>query len=240
MDVDAFWGASEAARRAAEEPTAEAYTTSYLTALERQLGSLGNAEIVNFEAARRTLVQQIDHPGMKAAAWLVAGFDDLDDFLGGLAALGRDVFERARADPDTLAEHPVVQGIAAGRFTEDVLLLSEVSEAARTAYGQRAGSRDGWRREYDALVEAAMRRLTDGENDIDTSDVDTTDADDEWHDAEISARLPRLAAMFLQSRRQTSAAHERRSNRTLWMAVWAIFVGMFVLSIVCTWYRYGR
>ncbi|MFD6293827.1 DUF4240 domain-containing protein [Streptomyces sp. NPDC060235] len=51
-----------------------------------------------------------------AAAYLIGGGcsnDSFMDFRAGLIALGRDWYEKATADPDSLADHPAVIAAAA-------------------------------------------------------------------------------------------------------------------------------
>ncbi|CAL9644227.1 DUF4240 domain-containing protein [Streptomyces cellulosae] len=116
-----------------------------------------------------------------AAAYLINGGcsdDGFDYFRGWLIAQGREVFERAVADPDALADLPVVRASAAdGHDLECEETLSIV---------------------WDAHVRATGRQLPDDAFTIRYPELDTG-----WNfsfdeHAEMARRLPRLSALYLE------------------------------------------
>ena len=115
-----------------------------------------------------------------AAAYTINGGcsdDGFDYFRGWLIVQGRSVFDRAVADPDTLADHPAVRAAAEkGIELEDEETLHIVWNAHLAATGKELPP-DAFSIRYPALD--------------DTWAFDFDDA------AEITRRLPRLAALFL-------------------------------------------
>ena len=120
------------------------------------------------------------------------GDDSFDDFRAGLVALGRTAFEAALADPDTLADHPLVREIAAANDPrwlgrEDMLFVASHAYSAVTGQDEVTF--------YDF---AESLRGDDEEGDDEESDGDDLEVD-EWSvtdEAETRRRLPRLAELF--------------------------------------------
>ena len=128
---------------------------------------------------------------MTVAAQLIEhgflGEASFDDFRAGLVALGRGTFEAALADPDTLADHPVVKEIASasdprwlGR--EDMLFVA--SHAYARVTGEDAVTFFDF---AESLREAPPAEADDLGEDWDLSD-----------EAQTRARLPRLAGLFYE------------------------------------------
>jgi hypothetical protein len=72
-----------------------------------------------------------------ASAFLIWNYisdDGFSDFKAGLVGLGQDAFERAVADPDVLADHPMVRAIAAGQVDRFALAGEAIQFAASRAY----------------------------------------------------------------------------------------------------------
>ncbi len=113
-----------------------------------------------------------------AAAYLINGGasdDGFDYFRGWLVAQGRETFERAVADPDSLADLPEVIAAAA---TRQELECEAVLSIAWTAY----------------------RRATGAEMPPGTFRINYPDLDEGWDfddDAEMYEHLPRLAELYL-------------------------------------------
>src|SRR5215467_13069122 len=82
-------------------------------ALLELLTQLSAAEIAAFDNIFEDVRATAESQDVVNAAVLIEhgflGDDSFDDFRAGLVALGRPTFERAVADPDSLAEHPVVR-----------------------------------------------------------------------------------------------------------------------------------
>ena len=116
-----------------------------------------------------------------AAAYVLNGGcsdDGFDYFRGWLITQGRDVFERIVADPDSLAEVPIVRASAADGIEFD---CEETLSIA-----------------WNAHVTATGRKLPDHAFTIRYPELDPTwnfDFDDR---GEMTRRLPRLTALYLE------------------------------------------
>lgn len=104
--------------------------------------------------------------------------DGFDYFRGWLIAQGREAFERVVADPDALAELPIVQASAANGVDlegEDMLGIS-----------------------WNAHISATGDQLPPSSPTIRYRELDPTwNFDFDEHD-EMTRRLPRLAALYLE------------------------------------------
>ena len=106
----------------------------------------------------------------------------MDDRSCGLMLQGRATFERALAAPDSLADLPVVQRMAA--TGKGWLGCEEMLYAARNAYERSTGSADAFDAAFDGPP--GERPAPPGGDRWDVED-----------DAEMRRRLPRLAELFL-------------------------------------------
>ena len=104
MTLDDFWNVIGEARRSVEK------TSEIPKWLEDRLSASSEADIVQFGSH----FHECRDAAFDARLWLSAvvimggcGDDSFDDFRGWLIAQGRDVFESALADPDSLAELPL-------------------------------------------------------------------------------------------------------------------------------------
>src|SRR6266576_2839596 len=78
-----------------------------IAALQERLQSLPESEIVEFDGLLHGQLDRSYHRDLWAAAYLINGGcsdDGFDYFRAWLIAQGRDVFERALQDPESLAE----------------------------------------------------------------------------------------------------------------------------------------
>jgi hypothetical protein len=160
--------------------------------LFRLLIQLPAAEIADFDNTFEDLRAQAGTPEMVAAATLIEhgflGDDSFDDFRAGLVALGRATFEAAVANPDSLADHPLVREIAAapdprwlGR--EDVLFV------ASYAYAEVTGEDPVTFFDFSESLREAPPPARD------------TAEDEEWEvldEAQTRQRLPRLSELFYE------------------------------------------
>lgn len=106
-------------------------------ALTDRLAALPKDEILDFDDCFHAVLQGAGSWKLCAACYLITGYvsdDTVDYFKRGLIALGRESFERVAADPDTLADEPVVNEIADGRLKRSVLVAEEFGWAAGHAY----------------------------------------------------------------------------------------------------------
>lgn len=134
MDATELWDLIETARDEAEDAT-DAYAVA--DALVRALSERDPGVIEAFDAALAALVAESYLTELWAAAYLInagASDDGFDYFRGWLIAQGRDVFEAALADPDSLAEIPAVRGaIASGEPLECEAMLGVAWDAYEIA-----------------------------------------------------------------------------------------------------------
>jgi hypothetical protein len=169
------------------------------------LTQLSAAEIAAFDNLFedvRSLAESQDV--VNAAALIEHGFlgdDSFDDFRAGLVALGRATFERAVANPDSLADHPLVREIAAAHDPrwlgrEDMLFVASHAYAIVTGEDEVTF--------YDF---AEAQRPEPPAPAGDEAADDYWDVDDE---ATARRRLPRLCALFYErsTRNRQRAMHK--------------------------------
>ncbi|MEW2077272.1 DUF4240 domain-containing protein [Streptomyces sp. NPDC013433] len=126
------------------------------------------------------MVESYTNP-LWAAAYIANGGcsdDGFDYFRGWLIAQGREVFERAVADPDALAELSIVQAAAADGVDlegEDMLGIA-----------------------WNAHITATGDQLPAGAPTIRYPELDPAWAFDFDDSDEMARRLPRLAALYLE------------------------------------------
>ncbi|MFC5002216.1 DUF4240 domain-containing protein [Dactylosporangium cerinum] len=176
-EIGDVWRAVEQAR-AGLPVTAEAEKVA--ESMVRLLSRWQPADIAAFDRPVRELLAVSYRSDLWAAAYIINGGasdDGFDYFRGWLIAQGRDTFERALADPDSLAGHPAV--VAAAAEGRDDLEGEDILGVAWQAYRDVTGA-DGLPRPVDPVA------LPDLDPDWDF------DFDDS---AEMRRRLPRLAAL---------------------------------------------
>jgi Protein of unknown function (DUF4240) len=110
-------------------------------ALYELLTRLPAAEIGLFDNIFEDVRARADTVTLANAAQLIEhgflGDDSFDDFRAGLVALGSSTFEAAVANPDSLADHPLVREIAAAKDPrwlgrEDMIFVASHAYAAVT------------------------------------------------------------------------------------------------------------
>ncbi|MFD9480668.1 DUF4240 domain-containing protein [Streptomyces nojiriensis] len=172
MDKQTFWKLIETARADAE-PQEVASRAAQLLA-DREAAQIAASQQVLWD-----LLAESYRAPLWAAAYVINGGcsdDGFDYFRGWLLTQGREAFETALADPDTLAAHPAVREAAEqGLELWDESTLSIAWTAYEAATGRELPA-DSFTISYPAL---------DPSWDFDFDDTD-----------EISARLPRLSALF--------------------------------------------
>lgn len=155
-------------------------------ALVDVLAALEPARIAAFAARHYSLKDTAYRYPLWNAAYLIEGGcsdDGFMDFRDGLVLLGRETFTRAVADPDSLADLPVVVRMAGG--ASGWIGYESVGYLAKSAYERAAGETGTFDDLVDRhLVGRVPPQDPAGEN---------WDAEDE---AENARRLPRLAALF--------------------------------------------
>lgn len=167
-----LWDLVETARDAVHDP-ADADVVA--EALAATLEERGPDDVLAFDAALSHLLADSYTTPLWAAAYLVNGGasdDGFDYFRAWLVAQGRDVFEAAVGDPDSLADLPAVRAaMAEGEELESEALLTVAWDVYEALTGD----------ELPGLDRAALPQLEA-----------MWDFDDE---DEMRARLPRLAAL---------------------------------------------
>lgn len=114
MDLDGFWALIERSARQRNQDERADWLTGQLT-------RLSPAEIEEFEILHYRLRDRADTWHLWGAAVLVcdgASDDGFWYFQAWLIGQGREVFEAAVADPDSLAEAPAIRALA-GRDPDD-------------------------------------------------------------------------------------------------------------------------
>ncbi|MFC8406814.1 DUF4240 domain-containing protein [Streptomyces griseoincarnatus] len=185
MDRQRFWQIIEAARDRTPAPD-DAEDVA-----RRAASHLAAHPVEEIVAAQQTLwglmADSYTNP-LWAAAYVINGGcsdDGFDYFRGWLIAQGREIFERAVADPDALAELPVVRASAADGHD---LECEEVLSIVRNAHLQATGG-----------------ELPDGGWTIRYPELDRSWSFDFDDHREMTRRLPRLAALHWKR----SEAHGR-------------------------------
>lgn len=190
MDREIFWEIVDAAReragagadaRGAEDDPLPGILTDLL--VER----LTADEMLAFVDVAGDLVHDAYAWPLWGAAYLVeggCGDDGFMDFRDGLVLAGRATFERSLADPDSLADHPVVTAMAGGgsAWFGYESLGSLVGDAWSRATGE---DDEGYRAAREETSTGHVRSEPTGEQ---------WDFDD---DEENARRLPRLSALFV-------------------------------------------
>ncbi|MDO3684988.1 DUF4240 domain-containing protein [Micromonospora sp. C28ISP2-4] len=185
MDRETFWEIVERARLAAGRETVTAEGADAVARhLVAELSVLNPAAIVGFEQAYDDVTAEGWRWDLWAAAYLMRGGcsdDGFDYFRGWLVAQGRAVWERAVADPDSLA--------GAGVDQDDHAVDCEaVLSAAGHAYARATGG--GTDAFWEALDAADRAAPVPAAADPAGADFDFDD------DEQMRARLPRLAAIY--------------------------------------------
>lgn len=189
MDRDTFWaivdvararaGAGADDRGAQDDPLPDALTDLLVERLTAD-------EILAFGNARDALAHDAYAWPVWGVAYLVEGGcsdDGFMDFRDGLVLAGRTTFDRALADPDSLADHPVIAAMAGGGPAW--FGYESLDSLVRDAWSRATGEDD---EAYDAARHAAS-----------TASSRSEPAGEDWDfddEAENARRLPRLSALF--------------------------------------------
>lgn len=189
MNTTDFWNLVNVARADAGKANSDRYD-AFASALVDRLAATSKETIFEFRQVFEQFHSAIYHWDMWAAAYLIGGGcsdDAFMDFRAGLIAQGQDWYERAASSPDTLADHPdVIAAAAEGR--DEALFNEPVNYAASYAYERINGDEDNcsFYDDYEQFLGPQPER---GLSDM----GEAFDFDD---NAEMHARLPKLAALF--------------------------------------------
>jgi hypothetical protein len=179
VDRDGFWELVEAARAEVDDTVAD--PDGVADSLTKALGELAPEEIAGFGVELERLLAASYRQDLWGAAYLINGGtsdDGFDYFRGWLFAQGREVWEAALADSDSLAD-VVDEDLGDGfeGFDGEGML-----RVAQHAYESATGSDNG----YWAAVEDAG---------IDTPDIPIGENFDFDDSAEMESRYPLLAGL---------------------------------------------
>lgn len=196
--MSGFWSLIEQARANASTDAPESPSSSEVgAALTDLLAQLPLKHIVEFDACYRRADARAHKWGMCAAAFVIWNYisdDTFSDFKGGVIGLGQAAFEQIVADPDLLADHPMVRAIAAATIDPFTLGAEAIQFAASYAYQRRTDDdADGF---WEAAESYHATNPDDDEAPGERWSGGFGNADDA---AQIPLRLPRLHALFASS-----------------------------------------
>jgi hypothetical protein len=224
VDVERFWAIVDSARDDVDGWSAD-LDRQWAHALYTRLVALAPDDVLDFDRQLVGLRRAVASPELAAATQLVVrpysgsstdpsfvAFDlKFGAFVNCLVMLGRDTLERAAADPDSLAGHPLVRAVADGELPGSVLLAVRVDDAAGDAYCELTGVDD------DTYLDLRSLSIVDGpgvSGDDDEDEYDDDEDEDDAYAAWVAERLPRLRSMFPQEAEQTAEPPaERHSGR---------------------------
>ncbi|MEV8517559.1 DUF4240 domain-containing protein [Dactylosporangium sp. NPDC051484] len=178
MDSETFWSVIDGARSAAGERVTPGFAERFTGALRVRLAALDKSELLDFDARRTELQARANSSAMWATGRVAARYADA--FVDGLIARGREIYDRAVADPDGLADDPVVRAVAAGHLAAHELAPREVEDLAEDLYGEVD--------DYPMLLRSRTGQVAPL-------------VEDDWNDeddAAVREHLPRIAALFLK------------------------------------------
>lgn len=187
IDLDGWWAVIERARAVAGDRADDRNPPDdpLPGALVDELTTLSPAELVDWYVVHLQVTDSAYRYPLWNAAYLIqggCGDDGFMDFRDGLALQGRDVFTRAVADPDSLADLPLVVRMADDKGW---LGFESISYLVRKAYERVRGETTSLDKALDKAVRALPRPSAPAGTDWDVEDDD-----------ENRRRLPRLAALF--------------------------------------------
>jgi len=132
MTNDTFWEIIAKSKSASDGDM-----DAQVQALQRELLNLPADEIVEFERVFGEYTQQAYRWDLWGAAYIIGGGcsdDAFVDFRSWLISMGQSVYERAIADPDSLAD------IEMGPDGEEDAFFEEFAYVASQAYEKKTGS----------------------------------------------------------------------------------------------------
>ncbi|MEY9930702.1 hypothetical protein ABH926_005349 [Catenulispora sp. GP43] len=189
MDIETWWSIIEQARASVGDRADDRDPPDdpLPAALVDTLATLEPADIIDFWVKHVELTDSAERYPLRWAAFLIEGSfsnDGFMDFRDGLMLLGQETFSRAVADPDSLADLPVV--VKMGRDEGGWIGFESLAYPIKDAYRKVRGETDT----FNAALEAAAKGMTRPE----LPSGDNWDPED---DDAMRHHLPRLAALFL-------------------------------------------
>jgi hypothetical protein len=186
--MDDFWSLVEQSRAEVKASAGGRFAEDLATAMGARLDALTLDEILQFDTCFRRAHLRAFQWNLWAVAsimWQGCSDDSFSGFRAGLIGLGREAFDRAVSDADSLAGHPLVQGLARGDVDKYALHMEPLEHVAEKAYSRLSGDDHGY---WDAL-EAGRSEQTEG-------DYAPGDRFDFADPVELLVRLPRISVLF--------------------------------------------
>jgi hypothetical protein len=184
VDVDGFWEIVESARA-----RSGGNWNGVPSGVVESLAALPLAEIADFAQIQDGLEWQAYREDVWAACMLLnGGHGSVDGFLyfrDWMLVQGREAFEAALADPDSLADVPAAREIAADQ--DNIPDCEHFVYVADEAWEQVTGEQEGL---YDELDERGFEAHRDVEHEVAGEPIDFDDRQ------QVSAVLPKLSAVF--------------------------------------------
>ncbi|HEX6873966.1 MAG TPA: DUF4240 domain-containing protein [Micromonosporaceae bacterium] len=190
MNLDQFWATVESARAGTAETLGDG-GKALASALVSRLAATSPDEIVSFQVQFERALSSLFRWDVWAAAHLIGAgcsIDSFIDFRAGVIGLGRDWFERTVANPDNLADHPVVRyAVELGR--RDAVFAELVAYVGPEAYEVISGDGDAFFRAMDKYAASGGQRFE--------PKIPMGEQFDFADQAQLRARLPRLSTLYL-------------------------------------------
>jgi hypothetical protein len=241
MDVERFWAIVDAARGDVDGWSAD-LDRQWAHALYTRLVVLPPDDVLDFDRRLLALRRPAATPELAAATQLVVrpypgSWRDPSFFsfeskfralVNCLVMLGRDTLERAVADPESLADHPLIRAVADGELPGSVLLAVRVDDAAGDAYCELTGVDD------DAYLDLREQSTMDDRDlfgGAEADDAEDADVDGDLYAAWLAERLPRLHAMFPPDAEPPAAPNPDRAP-PLWNVVGRLLVFAAVVAVL--------
>lgn len=188
MEIDSWWSMIERARAAVGDRAGDRNSPDdpLPGAVTAELVTLTGPELVDWKVTHVRVTDSAYRHPLWQAAYLIeggCGDDGFMDFRDGLMLQGREVFTRAVADPDSLADVPVIRLMAADKGWVGFESLSYLVRGAYERVVGEVGS-------LDSALEVALRDL----------DRPHEPAGESWDGEDDDANrryLPRLSELFL-------------------------------------------
>ena len=160
MDIDEFWDIIGRARAHAESLGDEDFD-DYTEGLAAILRQLPPEQVVQFYYHIIDCLRASYHFDLWDAAYLIhqgCGDDAFQDFRAWLISMGREVYENARRNPDSLAELDPQQ--------RDNSFFEELPSVARKVYEKMTGKQIPWDRRYNRHPPPAGVQRSDEDLDL--------------------------------------------------------------------------
>ncbi|HYQ04670.1 MAG TPA: DUF4240 domain-containing protein [Polyangiaceae bacterium] len=131
MDTTRFWEIVAESRANFDPELADGNMDAQLERLQELLGELSPAEVLEFQRELDERMNAAYRWDLWGAAYLIEGGcsdDGFTDFRSWLISMGRDVYDAAVRDPETLVEVADADGVEATSFEEFQYVPSQVYE----------------------------------------------------------------------------------------------------------------